>query len=107
MPNSAYVNAIDRVQNKSLEFCLIDGAARDHCALASLPKLKPGGILVIDNANWYLPSKNKSHSPHSRCVGYGYASPTWQSVGEQLASWRHIWTTNGITDSALWVRPLE
>lgn len=100
-----YVHVAKQMKSHSLDFCLIDGVARDHCALASLDKLKPGGILIIDNVNWYIPKAQPSFSPNSRSLKDGYASAVWQTVGEQLQNWRGVWTSNGVTDTAFWVKP--
>ncbi|MGV3660319.1 MAG: O-methyltransferase [Prosthecobacter sp.] len=39
----------------SLDFVVVDGWYRPVCARAALPKLKPGGILLIDNTDWNDP----------------------------------------------------
>ena len=57
-----YVGQIDSLEDNSIDYCLIDGKARDECALKVLPKLKHEGILIIDNINLYLP--NASRSPN-------------------------------------------
>lgn len=31
---------------------LVDGAFRRDCVTASLPYIKPGGLLVVDNTDW-------------------------------------------------------
>ena len=36
----------------SVDFVVIDGHYRQACVLAALPKIKPGGRLLIDNSNW-------------------------------------------------------
>lgn len=102
-----YVKVAHEIAPKSLDFCLIDGVARDHCALASLGKIKPGGILIVDNVNWYFPRLLKSSAPNSRGPENGYASDVWREVGSRLEAWRCIWTTNGVTDTAFWVHPAE
>jgi len=102
---SNYVNAAKQMSQNSLDFCLIDGAARDHCALVCLDKLKVGGILIIDNVERYIPHEPKTSSPNARSLHDGYASDVWAEVGTRIKSWRCIWTTNGIYDTALWVKP--
>lgn len=102
-PTSAYVRTAQDIPDGSLDFALVDGVARASCAEAVLPKIRPGGLLVIDNANWFLPPAGPSRSPRSRhnaAVG-----PLWQEVGRQLAAWRCIWTSDGVTDTALWMKP--
>lgn len=103
--HQAYIDEVKRHADQSLDFCLVDGIARDRCALAALPKIKPGGILIIDNVNWFLPRKSPSHSPNSRSTGQGCASSVWREVQQQTGSWRCIWTSDGVTDTAFWVKP--
>lgn len=102
---SEYVNVARQMQPSSLDFCLIDGTARDYCAFASLDKLKPGGILIIDNVERYIPRDPKTFSPNARSTYDGYASEVWEQVGALIENWRFIWTTNGIADTAFWVKP--
>lgn len=93
---SRYVSGLRRWGPHSFDVILIDGLFRDQCALFSIDRLRSGGILVIDNANWYLPFK--THSPASVTSP---RSSTWRSVQQELAGWRCIRTTNGVTDTLL------
>lgn len=99
---SQYVRVAERFEPRSLGFVLVDGQARDFCAEAVLDKIVVGGVLVIDNANWYL--DRQSHAPGSR-GGQGPANPRWAGIHERLNQWRHVWTTQGVTDTAIWIRP--
>jgi predicted O-methyltransferase YrrM len=99
-----YVNVIRDIGPGSLDFCLIDGVCRDHCALACLDKLRPGGILIVDNAEIYLPRRHKSRAPNSRDYEDGYASVKWEQFAKMVANWRNIWITNGVWDTALWIK---
>lgn len=101
-----YVNVVNNHSDESLDFCLVDGILRDRCALSALSKIKPGGILIIDNVNWFMPHVRGSSSPNSRRVEDGCASELWKEVYSVLSSWRCIWTSNGVTDTAFWVKPL-
>jgi len=100
---SAYVRVSSEFADRSLDFALVDGAYRDFCVRSVLPKLKSGGLLVIDNANWFLPSH--SRSPRSRTVAQGPAGPVWSQVQRTLSTWRTIWTCSGVWDTALYVKP--
>jgi predicted O-methyltransferase YrrM len=101
--NSKYARAALAFADGSLDFALVDGAFRDHTARYLLPKIKPGGILVIDNVNWYLPSA--SRSPNSRTPVLGPDGPIWTEVARDLAVWRSIWTSSGVWDTAMFVKP--
>ena len=48
--NSPYVNAIDE-DDKLYDCIIIDGYHRNTCAKHILKHLKPGGIVILDNAN--------------------------------------------------------
>lgn len=100
-----YVGICDAIPEGSLDFCLIDGLARDRCALGCLDRLKGGGIIIIDNINWYLPRERKSKAPNSRGMDDGAASEQWILFGEAVKDWRCIWTSNGVSDTALWQKP--
>jgi len=99
----AYVQAIAEMADTSLDFALIDGPERDACALAILPKMKPNGLLVVDNIDRYLPSS--SRSPHARQLADGCATPQWQDFVDHTADWRRFWSSNGIFDTCIWVVP--
>lgn len=101
--SEAYVQAIEEIADTSLDFALIDGPNRDACALAVLPKLKPRGLLVVDNIDRYLPST--SRSPHARQMHEGCATQKWQQFADHTESWRRFWSSNGVTDTCVWVVP--
>lgn len=103
--NMHYVESVNTHSDQSLDYCLVDGILRDHCALACLPKLKPGGILLLDNVNWFIPREPSSRSPNSRGFVDGFASDTWRDLFDKIQSWRSIWTSDGVTDTALWIKP--
>jgi len=45
-----YVQAILAYENESFDVVLVDGRARTSCIRDSFPKLKRGGLLILDNA---------------------------------------------------------
>jgi predicted O-methyltransferase YrrM len=100
-----YVDVLQDFSDESLDFCLVDGQARDRCALGCLPKIRPGGIVIVDNIELYVPRDPKSPGPQARGPADGYASGIWEQFARTTADWRCIWTTNGVRDTALWVRP--
>ena len=102
-----YLSIFNQIKEASLDFALIDGVYRDECATRVIPKLKPGGIVIVDNANWYLPPRICSHSPATRAKSEGGASPLWNIFAETTSSWRCVWTSNGVTDTAFWSKPFE
>ena len=68
-----------------------------------IEKIRPGGVLIIDNINRYLPSR--SYSPESRSPAEGPKGAVWKDVADRMSGWRYIWTTSGIGDTALFFKP--
>jgi predicted O-methyltransferase YrrM len=101
-----YVGVVDELKPESLDFALVDGAvARDECAHRVIPILKPGGVLAVDNAEWYLQSETQT--PTARKPGDLSRSDaaSWDDFAAKVASWRHIWATDGCTCTAFWIKP--
>lgn len=100
---SAYAGAICRFGD-SFDVIIIDGIHRGRCALAAVRKLRSGGMIVVDNGNWYLPSA--SRAPASRTPHQGAASPEWAEFGECVSDWQTFWTSDGVTDTVIWIAPV-
>ena len=103
--DSAYVKVVTTIPETSLNFVLVDGIYRAQCVLQSIPLLLPGGILIIDNVNKSLPSD--SFAPNSRTKTQGPINSEWEKVLEKIGSWRFYWTGNGVSDTAIYFKPLE
>jgi predicted O-methyltransferase YrrM len=98
-----YVAQIDTIADESLDFVVVDGLFRETVLGRSLPKVRSGGFIVFDNVNWYLPSE--SRTPHSRSLRAGVKDPEMQAAADTLATWSCTWLTNGVNDTAIYVRP--
>ena len=98
----AYVNAHPQLAAASLDVVFVDGEYRDETALRGLTLLRPGGVFVLDNANAYLRSA-KSRSPWQV---HKAASARWEQFLLEVQGWHHVWTTNGVWDTAIWVKPI-
>ena len=78
-----YVNVLDEFPDEHFDFIAVDGRARKSCLLKSLSKLKKGGFLLLDN------SERKRY----------------QSAIDQVNGWPKIYTTTGLTDTTIWMKP--
>jgi predicted O-methyltransferase YrrM len=96
-----YPAVIENFQDESIDFVLVDGEQRDVCVFKSMPKIKKGGFLIIDNINWFAPCK--SFSPASR--RRGFASNIWEDFFNMTKNWRRILTSNGVTDTLIMFKP--
>jgi hypothetical protein len=97
-----YVDIIDVLPDKTVDLILVDGLHRDECAVRAVGKLRPGGLLVLDNADWYFATG--SHTPASKW-NQKLWSETWGSFEAAVAGWRRIVTTNGVWDTVIWIKP--
>jgi len=98
---SEYFKVLQNIRSNSLDFILVDGSLRDIIAIECVEKLKLGGILVIDNANWFL--SHYSLSPSSLGMKNSM-NDNWEKFLNSTKDWRLIWTTNGVTDTALFIK---
>jgi predicted O-methyltransferase YrrM len=101
--SSGYVRVVDALPRESLDFVLVDGIYRADCVNAVLGRLAPGGLLILDDAQRYLPSN--SFSPQARRLQDGPASRKWATFLEAVRGWRTIWTSSGVSDTAIWFKP--
>lgn len=104
-PTHPYAEAANEFADGSLDFVLVDGMIRETCMRAALPKVRPGGLLVLDNANRYFPNPSlggyaTAHEPRDRP-----RSEAWARLGRQLETWRWGLLTDRIWDTRVWVRP--
>lgn len=93
----AYVAPIS--EHDELDIVIVDGLFRDACALAALDRLRPCGLLLIDNVERHLP--NRSLSPES--IGDRYENELWREFGRRTETWRQLWTSNGVRDTAIFL----
>lgn len=78
-----YAAFIDQYEDEEFDFIIIDGRARVECTQHAIPKLKKGGVLILDNAE-----RNRYASIHT-----------------MLRNWKSVFTTSGITDTVFWIKP--
>jgi predicted O-methyltransferase YrrM len=79
------------------DVALVDGIHRDQCALAALDLVDAGGIVVVDNVERYLPSRSRS----PEAIGDRYESEDWRAFEARTERWRRYWTSDGVTDTAI------
>ncbi len=97
-----YVRAVEQFADGEVDVFIVDGEHRGRCALAAVPKLSHGGLLLVDDAHWFL--DHPTHAPHSR-AGKGPADEDWRRFQELVADWRCVWSSDGVTDTAIWIKP--
>jgi hypothetical protein len=89
---------------ETLDFALVDGKLRDACMRVAMDRLRPGGLLILDNAEQFVP--HRSYSPSSLQRTKAPVSAAWLGLNEQLCQWSCEWTSNGVCDTALYTKPI-
>ena len=85
------------------DFILVDGSARDLCAVWGLEHIKPGGVIAVDNVQRYLP--HKSNAPTAIPADGKPASEVWGQFFAAVSGWRQYWTSDGVEDTAFFFAP--
>jgi len=96
---SEYVRYPGSFPKASFDFVLVDGKHRGQCMKVAIELVRLGDILILDNANRYLPSDSRAPDSLTEDI-----STEFREIMSQLASWRSIWTSNGLWDTAIWVK---
>ena len=96
---SSYLSVAEELPRQSLDYVLVDGLYRDECAVRVAALVKLGGLLIVDNINLFVPSR--SRSPLSVA---SVQSGAWEQFLSLVRNWRLIWTSSGVTDTAIWIR---
>ena len=113
MHRNAVVRVLDRFAAASLDYALIDSAPRGCLCHGIAPKLKAGGLLILDNANWYLPppSSVRPPAPGSVAAVPGMPGSTiarhecGPAFAKLTAGWRALWSSNGVQMTLILVKP--
>ncbi|MEP7340597.1 MAG: class I SAM-dependent methyltransferase [Acidobacteriota bacterium] len=83
-PLPAYVRVLEDFADDELDFVIVDGHYRTTCIKFGLRKLKPGGLLLVDDTNLW-PSRSLIPVPSD-----------WALMDE---------STNGIKQACIWKKP--
>ena len=87
----------------SLDFVLVDGLYRDACALLSLDKIRPGG--VAHHRQRQLVPAIELEGARSIRTEAEIGDDNWKALHRTLSGWRRIWTSDGVTDTAMFIKP--
>jgi predicted O-methyltransferase YrrM len=112
MHRNPVVRAASAFDDESLDYALIDSAPRGCLCFHIAPKLRHGGVLILDNANWYLPppAHVRPSAPGSVAAVPGMPGSSiahhecWPAFARMIASWDQRWTSNGIQMTLILVK---
>ena len=85
----AYAGAIDRFDDRFFDIVLVDGRCRTSCAMHGMPKVKPGGYLLLDDSTreryrWVAGEMQQRGWTATQLVGPGPCLRAFQ----QATAWR-------------------
>jgi len=99
-----YADVANDYPDQFFDFALVDGTIRHICVRKVLPKLRVGGILILDNSERYVPSDSRG-TYFERGRHLRKFAKEWDAVLARLSNWRTIGTTNGVWRTRLWIKP--
>ena len=113
MHRNPVVRAAYEFGDETLDYALVDSAPRGCLCDGVAPKLKRGGLLILDNANWYLPPPADVHPPASGSVSTVIGTPgsripsheCWPAFARRVADWKALWSSNGIQMTLILIKP--
>ena len=75
---AAYVAAIEEHPDDSFDVVVVDGRERARCLTAAMPKVRPGGLLIVDDADRerYQAAIDATGWPRRDVVGFAPAKPS-------------------------------
>lgn len=79
-----YFLALNDKPDGYFDLILVDGRARPECVFASIDKLKPGGLMILDNSE----------------------RERYKIAFKRLKEWKGHTVSNGLTDTTFWVKPI-
>jgi len=102
---SEYIRVAAGQPKASLDFILVDGRLRDKCTEVALQLLKPGGMLIIDDAARYI--QHQYCCPQSVVAQDGPPSQLWAKITMELEALgaKVIWTSDGVTATVFYFMP--
>jgi hypothetical protein len=81
-----YVAAIDEVSANSLDLVIVDGRSRLASVLRSIEKIKPGGILLLDDSD-----RPRYQEAHTLLAGWYHTHIRGLKPGDSVISQTSIW----------------
>lgn len=87
-----YASAIDAYPDNYFGCVLVDGRSRPACLLHAIPKIKQGGLLVLDNSDrdYYLPQVSPHIKQHFRVVIDDFGPSPYSQDFTKTTVWKKI-----------------
>jgi hypothetical protein len=105
---SPYVRVVDEFEQSGIDVCYVDDEHRPACMREAIPRINSGGLLILDDSQLFLDRaallnndrNGNGDSPHN-----GGLTAEWGEIAALLRDWRMIWSSDGASDAAIWIKP--
>lgn len=98
-----YLLPLKHIEPDTIDIAIIDGKLRGDATAVSLPLIKTGGLLVVDDANRYFPmsffQKDDADAEPFQIP------PEWEHVYKEISRWRKIWSASDGKYTAIFFKP--
>lgn len=81
-----YVAVVDRYPDATFDLVIVDGRARVNCAIRALPKVKPGGMLLLDDSD-----RPRYRRAHDALSGWSQTSIRGLKAGQMWPGTTSVW----------------
>jgi hypothetical protein len=100
-----YIRVAAEKPKERLDFVLVDGRLRDQCMEVALKLVRPGGMLIIDDAARYI--QHPYCCPQTVMAQNGPPTPLWTKIvtGLEAMGAKVIWTSDGVTATVFYIIP--
>lgn len=78
-----YIAAINEFADSSFNIVIVDGMCRPECLRAALPKVRPGGLIIVDDTDKWVFRRVKKSLPEWKTVSRAALSPHGISVKQR------------------------
>ncbi len=102
-----YWRSVNEYLDESFDIVLIDGLYRVDTTLVALPKLRRGGIMLIDDIQRYVPSQSRSPYAKRSYDPENTEDRKWMKICEQVKGFRFYWASDNVKDTLVIFKPLE
>ena len=100
-----HLSILKKIKNDSIDACLVDGQWRRDCLLEVFSKIKPGGIIILDNAETILPISWPSQSFQDSWQKQGAQEKVkTKKIIKELKKWRQLSTSDVTQDTVIYVK---
>ena len=98
-----YVEQIKSYDPETFDFIVVDGKFRDKIALEAICRLKSKGLLLLDDAERYVPLDTQA--PYSYLKTEKTLGSLWVDFAKKTENWEYLHFSSGVSDTVIYIKP--